>query len=115
MKKALIYICCILLLFLEIFCIRGIAMLAEIFPLENTDAVYFTLTNNTSGAGNFAISIILKILRDTFVISLLAILVITGISKIPKTRNKLTFLPLIVVTNIVCTGLYQPRVREHRI
>ena len=105
MKKKLIYICCTILLLLEIFCIRGIISLADIFPLENTDAVYFTLTHNMSGAGNFAISIFLGILRDTFVISLLIILVIFSISKFSKTRNILTITRILVTANIICFGL----------
>lgn len=80
-------------------------MLADIFPLENTDAVIFTLTHNLSGAGRFAISIVLEILKDSFVISLLTILVIIGISKIPKTKNKLSFTRLTAAANIICFGL----------
>lgn len=105
MKKILITICCTALLLLEIFCIRGIATLSNYFPLENADAVVFTLTHNMSGAGDFALSIVLEILRDSLTISILTIFAIYSISRIPKTRNILTTPRLLAATNIICFGL----------
>lgn len=102
MKKSLIYICCTVLLFLEIFCIRGIAILAETFPLENTEAVLFTLSQNIAGADSFALSITLEILRDSFIISSLVILTIIVVLKILRAKKKFTYINLIASLNIIC-------------
>lgn len=102
MKRFFVPILLTLILVIEIFCIKGILVLADIFPLENTDAVFFTLTHNMSGAGSFALSLYLGILRDSVIISLLTILAIVGILSLLKRRTLIYYTRILGVLGVIC-------------
>lgn len=102
MKTRLVSFFSTVLLLLEVFCIRGIFTLADSFPLENTEAVIFTTTQNISGASPFIFTLFLTIFKDTLVITLLAAFVITALLIILKTKKKITYVRLISLLNIIC-------------
>lgn len=105
MKRFLVPIFLTLIFAIEIFCIRGILVLADIFPLENTDAVLFTLTHNMSGAGSFALSLSLGILRDSFILSLLTILAIVGLLSLIKRRTPIYYSRILGVLSVICFAM----------
>lgn len=49
----------------EVFLIRGIPVLKQTFPLDNAEAVLFTLSQNVQGARDFAVSLFLQALWDS--------------------------------------------------
>ena len=70
----------------EGFLIRGIPVLKRTFPLDNAEAVMFTLSQNVQGARDFAISLFLQALWDSVLWSagiVAAILIVwTGLKKL---------------------------------
>ena len=66
MKQKFAIVLPALFLLLELFCIEGIPVLKRTFPLENTEAVFFTLTQNISGTRDFAIGLLCDALTKTF-------------------------------------------------
>ena len=75
MKKKLILLFLSILLGVEIFCIKAIPVLTVTFPLKNTDAVMFTLTQNVDGTRDFVISLLLGTLEKALFLSLLLIMI----------------------------------------
>lgn len=64
---------CSFFLFAEIFCIKIIPVLKTTFPLENTDAVVFTLTQNVDGARDYVQSLVLDVLKNAVIVFFLLI------------------------------------------
>ena len=58
MMNVLVSILCIFIFVVEIFCIKIIPVLKSTFPLENTDAVMYTLTQNVEGSRDFVMSLL---------------------------------------------------------
>lgn len=56
-------------LFIEIFLIKTIPVLKETFPLENTEAVLFTLSQNIEGSRDFVITLFIGILKNSLIIT----------------------------------------------
>ena len=69
MMKRLILILFMLLIVIEVFCIKIIPVLKTTFPLENTDAVMFTLTQNVEGTRDYVVSLFLDALISSLIIS----------------------------------------------
>lgn len=85
-KKIIFSAVLTLLLFIEFFLIKSIPLLKETFPLENTEAVLFTLSQNIEGSRDFVIILIAKILREA--------LVLTGIFAIISFLLHLTYVKI---------------------
>ena len=79
MKKNIKNIIFSFLLGVEIFCIKVIPVLTETFPLKNTDAVMFTLTQNVEGTRDFVISLLLGTLEKALFLSLLLMMTAVAI------------------------------------
>lgn len=105
-------ICSIYMLFLVviIFCIKIIPVLTETFPLENTDAVMFTLTQNVDGSRDFAIALVLDALKGSLVLSLFIVGLTVALSiffaycrkkNFLKICSRLSFRKMLVVLNVV--------------
>ncbi len=99
-----------LFLVVIIFCIKIIPVLTATFPLENTDAVMFTLTQNVDGSRDFAISLVLDALKDSLVLSLFIVLLAIVLSfffaycrkkNFLKICSQLSFRKVLVVLNVV--------------
>lgn len=112
--KLIISVICSFLLFAEIFCIKIIPVLKTTFPLENTDAVVFTLTQNVDGSRDFVISLVLDALKNTVIESLLLIVASVGVLFLVRYLQKLNILKLkygvsyvflIALMNVVCLAL----------
>lgn len=119
--KYLISFFCSLLLCVEIFCIKVIPILKETFPLENTDAVMFTLTQNVDGSRDFTISLILRALGQSVVFAILlllgvwvALLIIRLVKKrnIVKFFNSFSYKKMIVVLNVICIAVFAKSVYD---
>ena len=102
---------CILLLVTIIFCIKMIPVLMATFPLENTDAVMFTLTQNVEGSRDFAISLIMGAIKSSIAISfflLIAVVVVLFAVHALHKRSSFrfatcfTFKRLVVALNAIC-------------
>lgn len=111
MMNLLVSAICILLFFAIIFCIKIIPVLTATFPLENTDAVMFTLTQNVDGTRDFVMSLIMGAVKSSIVISfflLIAIAVVLFAVRFLHKRNILgfvslfTFNRLIIALNVIC-------------
>ena len=111
MKKALFCSLAILFLIAEIFCIKMVPVLTATFPLENTEAVMFTLTQNIEGSRDFALSLMMDAFKAAVTISFLLLFVIASVllavrslhnRKPFKFGNFLTFKRLIVTLNVIC-------------
>ena len=111
MMNSLIFAICILLLLAIIFCIKMIPILMVTFPLENTDAVMFTLTQNIDGSRDFVMSLIMGSLKSSLVISLvllIAVAMMLLVIRFSRERNILKFEPhltfkrVIVVLDVIC-------------
>lgn len=105
----LVPVMCSFLLFAEILCIKIIPVLRSTFPLENTDAVMFTLTQNVDGSRDFVISLVRDAAINSLILSFLLILasivvlfVIRFLRKrnVFKSKHILTYKTLIVVWNL---------------
>lgn len=114
MKKGLFFWFAFFVLFAEIFCIKMIPVLTATFPLENTDAVMFTLTQNIDGSRDFVVSLIMGVVKSSVAISFLAFFVIAVMSVAAGFLYKriffyygsyLTFKCLIVVLNVICFAM----------
>ena len=114
MIKIFEIVICIFFLFSEIFCIKIIPVLKTTFPLENTDAVIFTLTQNVDGSRDFVISLVLDALKNTVIVSLLLIVASVGVLFLVRYLQKLNILKLkygvsyvflIALMNVVCLAL----------
>ena len=88
-----------------------IPVLTATFPLENTDAVMFTLTQNIDGSRDFVLSLIMGAIKSSIVKSfllLVAIVIVLLVARflykwnIFKIVNHLTFERLIIALNVVC-------------
>lgn len=99
-------------LFVEVFCINGIPVLKKTFPLGNTEAVMFTLSQNISGARDFTIKLIMQVFTNsliTFIIIAVFISIILFAIKILKEKkiNSFTrffsFKNILLFTNILAT------------
>lgn len=110
MKKYILYAITTLLLLAEIFCIKGIPVLKETFPLEKFEAVLFTLSQNIDGSMDFTISLIFEVFKHSVVffgIIILAIVIILGFikflrnKKIIKFQKFPTYLQLISAANVI--------------
>ena len=107
----LISVIYILLLLAIIFCIKMIPVLTATFPLENTDAVMFTLTQNIDGSRDFVISLIMESLKSSIAISLVLLIAVAMILLVVRFFHKrnmlkfethLTFKRVIFVLNLIC-------------
>jgi len=88
-----------------------IPVLTATFPLENTDAVMFTLTQNIDGTRDFVVSLIMGAVRNSMVISFFLLIVIAIILLVVHLCHKrsisifesfLTFKRLIIALNVIC-------------
>ena len=102
MYRYLPHIFLTLALAFEIFCIKLVPVLAETFPLDNTDAVVFTLTHNLSGASDFIFSLILGSLAWA-VFTTIAVVSIT-IAYL-KHRKRPSYIKISALLNAVCLAL----------
>lgn len=111
MMNILIFVICILLLVAIVFCIKMIPILTATFPLENTDAVMFTLTQNIDGTRDFVMSLIMESLKISIAISLVLLIAVAMIllairffhkRNILKFGGHLTFKHLIVALIFIC-------------
>ena len=91
MVKCLISVLCSFFLCVEIFCIKVIPVLKKTFPLENTDAVMFTLTPNVDGSRDFAISLVLDTLKQALFLTVLLVLAAFVVLSIIHLLQKETF------------------------
>lgn len=64
-----------------IFLIKIIPILKQTFPLENTDAVLFTLSQNVDGSRDFVITLFQEAFLHSFVITIVILLVFCCISR----------------------------------
>lgn len=102
---------CILLLATFLFCIKMIPVLTATFPLENMDAVMFTLTQNVDGSRDFVASLIMGAVVNSITLSILFLLAIVVVMRAVrllqkkysfKFGNHLTFKSLIIALNMIC-------------
>lgn len=109
--NVLISAICILLLAVIIFCINMIPVLTATFPLENTDAVMFTLTQNIDGSRDFVLSLITGVVANSIILSILFLLAIVVVLLVVrffakkysfKFGNHLTFKRLVIALNVIC-------------
>ncbi len=114
MRSIFFYTLALLSLFLEIFLITGIPVIKVTFPLENTEAVFFTLSQNISGSRDFAISLFFKVLKNASLYFLLVVLSPGLISKLFNLLNhqrlfrihpKKSFFRFITITNVVALAI----------
>lgn len=119
MMKVLVAGLCTFFLVVEIFCIKIIPVLKATFPLENTDAVIFTLTQNVDGSRDFAISLVLESLKSAVVVSLLLVIASSVILFLARYFQKLNIFKLrfvfsyvvfIVLMNLICLGFLAKRI-----
>jgi phosphoglycerol transferase len=111
MVNVLVSVLCTFFLIVEIFCIKIIPVLKSTFPLENTDAVMYTLTQNVEGSRDFVMSLLLHSFVSSLILSFVLVLTSFAVLFIfcyLRKRNvlKLKFIPsykvLIVVLNLIC-------------
>lgn len=101
---------CSLLLLAEIFCIKMIPVLTATFPLENTDAVMFTLSQNVDGSRDFAISLVLDAVKNSLILTLFIVGLTIALSiffaycrkkNVLKISSRWSFRKLLVALNVV--------------
>lgn len=111
MVKIVASVICSVVLFFEIFFIKIIPVLKATFPLEKTDAVMFTLTQNVEGSRDFVMSLLFNSLVSSLILSFLLVLasiaflfVIRCLRKrnILKSKRVPSYKGLIVALNLVC-------------
>lgn len=94
-----------------IFLIKMIPVLKRTFPLENADAVMFTLTQNVDGTRDFVISLILDSLERALFLSLLLTMIAASIffviwllrkRGLLKYGTRPSYRDLIVLLDIIC-------------
>lgn len=104
-----------LLLFVEIFAIKAVPILKETFPLENTEAVLFTLSQNIEGSRDFVITLFIGILKDSLVLAAIIIVVVFTLhSAVKRIKNatifaklsKISSNKLILFINIITAVLF---------
>lgn len=109
--KILKIIICVFFLIAEIFCIKAIPVLKATFPLENTDAVMFTLSQNVEGSRDFVIALFMATFKNAVILSgFLVLIVVVALWSFRFFCNrgafKLKYIPsyvsLIVMLNLVC-------------
>lgn len=114
MKKIIKNIIFSFLLGVEIFCIEVTPVLTETFPLKNTDAVMFTLTQNVDGTRDFVISLLLGTLEKALFLSLLLMMTAVAIVFLVwllrkrgslKYGTRPSYGDLLVLLNIICFAL----------
>ena len=88
-----------------------IPILTATFPLENTDAVMFTLTQNIEGSRDFAISLIMGAIKSSIAISFFLLIVVVIVLHAVRFLYKrtsfrfttyFTFKRLVVALNVIC-------------
>ena len=102
MNRYLPHIFLTLALAFEIFCIKLTPVLAETFPLDNAEAVVFTLTQNLSGARDFTFSLILGSLAWAVLITIAAVALAIGYLKY---RKRPSYIKIFAVLNAICLVL----------
>ena len=111
MKYILFCLLAFLFLIVEIFCIKMVPVLTATFPLENTDAVMFTLAQNIDGSRDFVISLIMGVIERSIAICFFLLILIAVILLAVRFLHKricfkfltcLTFNRLIVTLNVIC-------------
>lgn len=96
-----------LFLFIEILLIKSIPVLKETFPLENTEAVLFTLSQNIEGSRDFVITLFIGILKDSLIMTAIIISIFSAIYLIIRKYflytklSKITYNRSIFFTNLV--------------
>ena len=119
MVKYLISVLCSFFLCVEIFCIRVVPVLKKTFPLENTDAVMFTLTQNVDGSRDFAVSLVLEALQQALILTVLLVIAVVAVllvlhlirkRNVLNIFNRLSYKKIIVVINVVCMAIFVKRV-----
>ena len=105
MKRFLIPIFLTVILAFEVFCIKAIPVIAETFPLSNSESVVFTLTQNLSGAQGFTFSLLFGSLIWTLFITIPIIVATIGSQLVLKPRKHPTYKEIIVLLNIACLAL----------
>lgn len=114
MVKFFIYAICVFILVVEVFCIKIIPVLKTTFPLENTDAVMFTLTQNVEGSRDFALSLVFDALKNSLFLSILLLLASYAVLAFfrffcnrynLKLRLHLSYRGGIVVLNLICFAI----------
>lgn len=104
MINSLISLFFTILLIVEIFCIKIIPVLNATFPLENTDAVMFTLTQNVEGSRDFVISLFFNAFKSTLTLSfflMLASITFLRATQFFCSRKKLKMKKILSYKNIV--------------
>lgn len=101
----LLSIACTILFFLETFCIRAISLAAEAFPLDNAEATVFTLTQNLSGARNFALSLTIEpLISASILTSLFAIgTKLLSMHSLPRYGKFLTYNKSFIILDTICS------------
>lgn len=109
----------VVLLLVEIFCIKVIPVLKKTFPLENTDAVMFTLTQNVDGSRDFTISLILDtLLQSLFLAVLLVLAAFAALSivrllqkrNVLKVHKHMSYKTIVIALNVVCVAIFAKNV-----
>lgn len=115
MKKIVPSIVLAIFLFAEISAIKAIPILSETFPLDNTEAVLFTLSQNIEGSRDFVITLFIGILKHSFVLTTIIIVTIFVLRSVLKKIKKATifakffktsFNKLIFTTNIIAAAIF---------
>ena len=115
MMKFLKPIICVFLLIAEIFCIKAIPVLKTTFPLENTDAVMFTLTQNVEGSRDFVIALFMGAFKSALITSisfvLAAFVVLWGLRYLCnhgvfKLKRIPSYVSIVVSLDLVCFVLF---------
>ena len=91
--------------------IKMIPVLRRTFPLENADAVMFTLTQNVDGSRDFAIMLTVEVLKQSLIVFLLVLVGVAALLWVVRyfqkkigllRRIQVTYGRLIILTNMVC-------------
>lgn len=107
----LISFLCTALLYVEIFFVKVIPVLKDAFPLKNTDAVMFTLSQNVNGSRDFVISLVLGTLKNSLFLSLLLVFFSFAVVFVVRLLRKKrvfefgcrpSYRDLIFVSNVIC-------------
>lgn len=100
-------------LFVEIFVINGIPILKETFPLDNTEAVLFSLSQNISGSRDFVLSLFFNALRFSLILTFITCIVFhiiiffkTKYNNVQKTTTHLSYNKLIILANAIAIALF---------
>ena len=105
----------IVLLGVGIVSVNMIPVLRRTFPLENADAVMFTLTQNVDGSRDFAVMLTVEVLKQSLIVFLLVLVGVAALlwvvryfqKKIGLSRRfQVTYGWMIIFSNMICFCLF---------